>query len=243
MHILDDLENGTVRCVFSSMPLETINDLLTWGTTRPDGERVVVCAVDASRPVYEAIEELVGALANAALTVWPDWYGAAGLFVRCDERSLQSVLDRRASSRAATRQRFVLRPWSRVRFPCVGSIRRPSCRTSHTRSNFSSWHWRSPTATSPSWFGRCQHVSRSRRTCWAWREPSSGCRGTCALVSSRCSRSGGPAGPNSMVSRGSAGPLTKRERPAPQPVRTSMNSWYSSARFVDGRTPTARANS
>lgn len=111
MHILDDLENGTVRCVFSSMPLETITDLLTWGTTRPDGERVVVCAVDASRPVYEAIEELVGALANAALTVWPDWYGAADLFVRCDEHSLQSVLDRRASSRAATRQRFVLRPW------------------------------------------------------------------------------------------------------------------------------------
>lgn len=111
MHVLDDLAAGSVCCVFSSVPLDTINDLLAWGATRPDGERLVVCAVDASRPVYEVVEELVGALANAALTVWPDWYGAADLFVRCDEHSLQSALDRLASGRAATRHRSVLRSW------------------------------------------------------------------------------------------------------------------------------------
>jgi hypothetical protein len=39
MHVLDDLPTGTVRCVFSSSALVTINSLRAWGTTRPDGER------------------------------------------------------------------------------------------------------------------------------------------------------------------------------------------------------------
>jgi very-short-patch-repair endonuclease len=111
MHVLDDLATGTVRCVFSPAPLTTIHDLLAWGTTRPDGERVAACEVDATRPVHEVAEELVRSLAKAALAAWPDWYGAADLFVRCDECSLQPALDRLAVGRAAARQRSVLRPW------------------------------------------------------------------------------------------------------------------------------------
>ena len=111
MHSVDDLATGAVRCVFSSAPQETTSELLTWGTTRPEGERCVVCALDVSRLVSVVVEPLISALADAALTVWPDWYGAADLFARSDEQSLQLALDRFASGRAATRQRSILRPW------------------------------------------------------------------------------------------------------------------------------------
>jgi hypothetical protein len=111
MDVLDNLVSGTVRCVFSSAPLATVYSLLAWGTTRPDGERIAVCEVDLFRPVYEIIDDVVGSLARAALAAWPDWYGSADLFMRCDESSLQSALDRLASGRAARRQRSVLRPW------------------------------------------------------------------------------------------------------------------------------------
>jgi very-short-patch-repair endonuclease len=111
MHVLENLVPGAVRCVFSSAPLATISSLLAWGTTRPDGERIAVCDVDPSRQVYEIIDDLVGSLARSALAVWPDWYGCPNLFMRCDESSLQSALDRLASGRAASRQRSVLRPW------------------------------------------------------------------------------------------------------------------------------------
>lgn len=111
MHVIDDLAPRSVRCVFCSAPPETINDLLVWGATRPDGERVAVCEVNISRPVPEVIKGLVCSLATIALTVWPDWYGATELFVRGDERSLQTVLDRLASADAAARQRSVLRSW------------------------------------------------------------------------------------------------------------------------------------
>lgn len=111
MRIIDDLAPGRVCCVFSPLPLETVDHLLAWGTARPDGERVAVCAVDAARPVAAVVEGLVGALARAALAVWPDWYGAADLFGLCDEHSLQAALDRLASGRAAVRHRSVLRAW------------------------------------------------------------------------------------------------------------------------------------
>jgi hypothetical protein len=111
MHVLDDLVAGTVRCVFSSAPPATIKKLLDWGNTRPDGERVAVSEVNASQPVSEVVEEILCSLAKAALTVWPDWYGGADLFGRCDEVSLQSAVDRFASGIAAGRQRYVLRPW------------------------------------------------------------------------------------------------------------------------------------
>jgi hypothetical protein len=111
MHVLNNLETGAVRCVFSSAPLATIQSLLAWGTTRPDGERIVVCEVDLSRPVYSIVDDFVDSLARAALAVWPDWYDSANFFVQCDESSLQSALDRLASSRAARHLRSVLRPW------------------------------------------------------------------------------------------------------------------------------------
>jgi hypothetical protein len=111
MYVLDNLATGAVRCVFSSAPLATINSLLAWGTTRPDGERIAVCEVDLFRPVYEIINGVVGSLARAALAVWPDWYDSANVFMQCDEPSLQSALDRLASGGAARRQRSVLRPW------------------------------------------------------------------------------------------------------------------------------------
>jgi hypothetical protein len=111
MHVLDDLVTGAVRCVFSPAPLATINSLLAWSTTRPDGERIAICEVDLLRPVHEIIDDLVRSLARAALAIWPDWYDSANLFMQCDESSLQSALDRLASGRAARRQRSVLRPW------------------------------------------------------------------------------------------------------------------------------------
>jgi very-short-patch-repair endonuclease len=111
MNVLDNLEIGAVRCVFSSAPLATIRSLLARGTNRPDGERMVVCDVDLSQPVYETIDELVRSLARGALAVWPDWYDSVDLFNRCDEPSLQSALDRLASGCVASQQRSVLRPW------------------------------------------------------------------------------------------------------------------------------------
>lgn len=69
MHVLDDLPTGTVRCVFSSAPLVTMNSPRARGTTRPDGERVAVCEADATRPVHEVIEALVRSRAKAVLTV------------------------------------------------------------------------------------------------------------------------------------------------------------------------------
>jgi hypothetical protein len=111
MYVLENFETGAVRCVFSTAPQATIKSLLAWGTTRPDGERVAVCEVDVSRPVYAIIDDLVCSLAKAALAVWPDWYGSANLFMKCDESSLQSTLDRLATGYAASRQRFVLRLW------------------------------------------------------------------------------------------------------------------------------------
>lgn len=110
MHILDELAAGTVRCVFSSAPPATVERLLAWSGTRPDGERVVVCDIDPGGPASEAPDDFVRALARAALAVWPDWYGQPDLFARCDEASLQPALDRLAG-RAAGLQRSVFRPW------------------------------------------------------------------------------------------------------------------------------------
>jgi very-short-patch-repair endonuclease len=84
---------------------------MAWGTTQPDGERIALCEVDLSRPVYAITDDLVRSLATAALAVWPDWYDSANLFIRCDESSLQTALDRLASRQVASQQRSVLQPW------------------------------------------------------------------------------------------------------------------------------------
>lgn len=112
MPAFDRLAIGAVRCVFSSAPKETVQRLLDWGSTRPDGQRIAVCDVDLARPAAGIVDDLIRSLANVALAVWPDWYDSAGLFTSCDERSLQSVLDRIASRQAASQTRAVLRSWA-----------------------------------------------------------------------------------------------------------------------------------
>jgi len=111
MDVLEEFPTGTVRCVFSTAPDVSISKLLAWGTTRPDGERIAVCEVNLSRPVYSIIDDLVFSLAKVALVLWPDWYDSSELFLRCEESTLQSTLDRLATGLAASRQRSLHRPW------------------------------------------------------------------------------------------------------------------------------------
>lgn len=111
MDAIENLEVGAVRCVFSSDPPATIKSLLAWGKTRVVGERVAVCDVDISRPIYAVTDDLVCSLAKAALAVWPDWYDGELDFQKCDETSLQAALDRFAANRVANRQRSILKSW------------------------------------------------------------------------------------------------------------------------------------
>lgn len=117
MQLLNNVAPGTVRCAFSSAPLTTIKRLLAWGSSRPDGDRIVVCEVDLTKPVFEIVHDLVSSLAQAALAVWPDWYDRPDLFSPCNESTWQSNLDQFASSRAANVQRFVLRSWVQRAIP------------------------------------------------------------------------------------------------------------------------------
>lgn len=114
MLMFNDIGTGEVRCLFSHSPLATTKELLTLSSSRPEGERTVVCEVDPNLLLAKVIDGFVSSLAQAALAVWPDWYDQSGLFARCSESTWQATLDQLASRRAASHHRTVLRAWLQV---------------------------------------------------------------------------------------------------------------------------------
>jgi len=119
MHFLDQLSVGQVRCVFTSQPRTREDELLAWGAELPEGERVVVCEVNAADPVAVILDGFVTCLARASLAVWPDWYGCIGLFAPRDEQALQGILDQITNRRVASMRHAVLMTWlSRAAASC-----------------------------------------------------------------------------------------------------------------------------
>lgn len=108
---LNGLVAGQVRGVFTSEIHGTLQSVREWADTQGPGHRTVFHAIGVEFSRDEMIEGLVRRFAEAALVVWPDWYGSPGLFGDAAEKAWQSLLDDAATQTASRTRRFVQRGW------------------------------------------------------------------------------------------------------------------------------------
>jgi hypothetical protein len=96
-----------VLCLFCGDVVDAVVEARAWGGARREGDRVVYFLPSRLPPYRDLIERSVRLFAEAALTVWPDWYGCPGFFSAPGEPAWQDFLDRMRIREAAARRPVV----------------------------------------------------------------------------------------------------------------------------------------
>jgi very-short-patch-repair endonuclease len=107
-----------VLCLFSGDVHDAVFEARAWGDARREGDRVVYFLPSRLPPYRDLIERSVRLFAEAALTVWPDWYGCPGFFAEPGEPAWQDFLDRMRVREAAASRPVVFKWLTRAAAAC-----------------------------------------------------------------------------------------------------------------------------